>query len=145
MKIVGPTGYGPDGYIDPTTNMVYTVFFENKDSATAPASEVVVLDTLDKTLFDFSTFSFQDVVISDSTYEIQSFAQEFRVLLDMAPRINTMVQVTGTLDTGTGEIKVQYIALDRSTLELQEDVDLGFLPPNKTKPEVKAISAIVSH
>jgi hypothetical protein len=134
-EIVGPTGYGPDGYIDPTTNMVYTVFFENKDSATAPASEVVVLDTLDKTLFDFSTFSFQDVVISDSTYEIQSFAQEFRVLLDMAPRINTMVQVTGTLDTGTGEIKVQYIALDRSTLELQEDVDLGFLPPNKTKPE----------
>lgn len=115
--------------------MVYTVFFENKDSATAPASEVVVLDSLDKTKFDFNTFSFQDVVISDSAYEIQSFAKEFRILLDLAPRINTLVQVTGALDTATGEIRVQYLTLDRSTLELQEDVFLGFLPPNKTKPE----------
>lgn len=115
--------------------MVYTVYFENKDSATAPASKVVVLDTLDKTKFDFSTFSFQDVVIADSSYEVQSFAKEFRILLDMAPRINTLVQVTGALDTSTGEIRVQYLTLDRSTLELQEDVFLGFLPPNKNKPE----------
>jgi hypothetical protein len=134
-EITGPDGYGTPGYIDPETNMVYTVFFENKDSATAPASEVVVLDTLDKTKFDFSTFSFQDVTIADSSYEVQSFAKEFRILLDMAPRINTLVQVTGALDTATGEIRVQYLTLDRSTLELQEDVDLGFLPPNKEKPE----------
>ncbi|NNJ55978.1 MAG: hypothetical protein HKP14_07590, partial [Bacteroidia bacterium] len=134
-EIVGPTGYGDDNYIEESANMVYTVFFENKDSATAAASEVIVLDTLDKEKFDFSTFSFGDVVIADSAYKIQSFAKEFRIIVDLAPRIQTLVQITGSLDTATGEIRVNYLTLDRSTLELQEDVDLGFLPPNKTKPE----------
>ncbi|MEY2923941.1 MAG: hypothetical protein RLZZ337_481 [Bacteroidota bacterium] len=134
-EIAGPSGYGEDGYIEANADMVYTVYFENKDSATAAAQEVVVLDTLDKTKFDFSTLSFQDVTIADSTYDIQSFAKEFRIVVDLAPRIQTLVQVTGSLDTASGELKVSYVSLDRSTMELQEDVDLGFLPPNKTKPE----------
>jgi len=134
-EITGPTGYGTEGYIEANANMVYTVFFENKDSATAAANQVVVYDTLDKTKFDFSTFSFGDITIGDSTYEIQSFAKEFRVIIDLAPRIETLVQVTGSLDTASGEIKVNYQSVDRSTLEEQEDVDLGFLPPNKNQPE----------
>jgi len=134
-EITGPTGYGTEGYIEANANMVYTVYFENKDSATAAANQVIVYDTLDKTKFDFSTFSFGDITIGDSTYEIQSFAKEFRIILDLAPRIETLVQVTGSLDTASGEIKVNYQSVDRSTLEEQEDVDLGFLPPNKNRPE----------
>jgi len=134
-EIVGPTGYGSDGYVGSEANMIYTVFFENKDSATAPASEVLVTDTLDKTLFDLRTFSFNTFTISDSTYYVQSFANKFRILVDLAPRIYSIVQVTGEIDTSNGAIQVQYVTLDRSTLELNEDVDLGFLPPNKNKPE----------
>jgi len=134
-EIAGPSGYGADGYIEANADMVYTIYFENKDSATAAAQEVVVLDTLDKTKFDFNTLSFQDITIADSTYDIQSFAKEFRIIIDLAPRIQTLVQVTGSLDTASGQLKVSYVTLDRSTMELQEDVDLGFLPPNKTKPQ----------
>ncbi|MCB9241203.1 MAG: hypothetical protein H6608_08725 [Flavobacteriales bacterium] len=134
-EITGPVGFGSDGYVGVDANMFYTVYFENKDSATAPATEVVVYDTINKDHLDFTTFSFNNIVIADSTYAVQGFAQKFRLLIDMAPRINCLVQVTGELDTANGAIEVQYTTLDRSTLELNEDVDLGFLPPNKTSPE----------
>lgn len=151
-EITGPTGYGADGYIGINTNMVYTVYFENKDTAQAAASDVIILDTLDKNLFNFETFYFNNITIADSTYEIQSFSHEFRILVDLAPRIHAIVQVTGSIDTATGAIKVSYLTLDRSTLEPNEDVDLGFLPPNKSRPEGEgnfsysvALDSMVSH
>ncbi len=134
-EITGPIGYGDDHYISSESNLVYTVFFENKDSATAPASDVIVYDTIDVDQFDLNTFSFNSITISDSTYKIQAFSKEFRLLIDLSPRINSIVQVTGNLDTISGEIKVTYLTLDKSTLEFIEDVDLGFLPPNKVSPE----------
>ena len=134
-EITGPGGYGQDHYINANTNMVYTVFFENKDTAKAPATDVIVYDTLETTKFDFSTFSFNSVTIADSTYDIQAFSKEFSLLIDLSPRINTIVQVLGSLDTTNGVIQVGYYTLDRSTLEPSEDVDLGFLPPNKSAPE----------
>lgn len=134
-EIAGPDGYGFDGYVGARANMVYTVYFENKDTASAPATNVVVFDTLDKSKFDFSTFSFGQVTIADSTYNIQGFSKEFRIMIDLAPRIQSLVQVTGSLDTSNGVIMVSYLTMDRSTLEPNEDVDLGFLPPNQTQPE----------
>jgi len=115
--------------------MVYTVYFENKDSAKAPATDVIVYDTLETSKFDFSTFSFNSITISDSIYEIQAFSKEFSLLIDLSPRINTIVSVIGSIDTINGVIQVGYYTLDRSTLEPSEDVDLGFLPPNKSAPE----------
>lgn len=134
-EIAGPGGFGDDNYIGADANLVYTVYFENKDSAQAPATDVIVLDTIDKTQFDFETFSFNSITIADSTYPVESFSKKFRLLIDLSPRIETIVQVTGTLDTSNGAIEVSYITLDKSTLDLNEDVDLGFLPPNKVSPE----------
>lgn len=134
-EIAGPGGYGEAGYIGADANLVYTVYFENKDSATASAQEVIVKDTINPSQFDLSAFSFNSFAIGDSTYKIQSFSKSFRLLVDLAPRINSIVQVTGNIDTNNGAILVSYLTLDRSTLELNEDVDLGFLPPNKKQPE----------
>lgn len=134
-EMVGPQGFAAGKYISDATHMAYTVYFENKDTAQAAAVEVLILDTLDKNLFDFNTFSFQHVTIADSSYEIEGFAKEFRILVDLSPRIETLVQITGSLDTVNGLITVRYLSLDRSSLEDQEDVDLGFLPPNKTAPQ----------
>lgn len=134
-EIAGPDGYSNDHYVGSDANMVYTVYFENKDTAHAPATDVVVLDTLDRSKFDLNTFSFNSVTIADSTYAIQTFSKEFRILIDLSPRIQAVVQVTGSLDTTNGAIQVSYLTKDRSTLEPNEDVDLGFLPPNKLAPE----------
>ena len=132
-EIAGPDGYGSDNYIGKGNLMNYRVYFENKDSATSPATDVVIHDTIDLKKLDYKTFSFGEIVIADSVYKIQAFAKEFTLLIDLYPRIASVVKVHGILDSAKGVITVTFNTLDRTTLDPNEDVDLGFLPPNKTK------------
>ncbi len=131
----GPQGYTADRYISREGNLNYTLFFENKKTAGAAALEVFVSDTLDVNQFDFSTFSFQAISFGDNTVKIQEFAKEFRILVDLYPAKDIILQVHGKLDTITGVVSWDFHSLDRITLELTEDPDLGFLPPNVSPPE----------
>ncbi len=132
---VGPQGYTSDHYISKEGNINYTIFFENKKTAGAAALEVFVNDTLDSKKFDFNTFSFSNVTFGDTTIKIQEFAKEFKVLVDLYPEKNIIVQVHGKLEVASGVVSWDFHSLDRITLELTEDPDLGFLPPNTTSPE----------
>jgi uncharacterized repeat protein (TIGR01451 family) len=49
-KQVEPTGIGNEGYIKEGEELHYTVFFENVDTATAEAVNIIVVDTLDPNL-----------------------------------------------------------------------------------------------
>ncbi len=53
-KIMDPSGYGTGHFITPNNGLMYTVYFENSDSATLPATDILILDTLDSKL-DWST------------------------------------------------------------------------------------------
>jgi hypothetical protein len=132
---VGPQGYTSEHYISKEGNINYTIFFENKKTAGAAALEVFVTDTLDSKKFDFNTFSFSNVTFGDTTIKIQEFAKEFKILVDLYPKKNIIVQIHGKLDVTTGVVSWDFHSLDRVTLELTEDPDLGFLPPNATSPE----------
>ena len=132
---VGPRGFTDQRYISKEGNLNYTIFFENKKTAEASALEVFVKDTLDITKFDFKTFSFSTVSFGDTTAKIQAFAKEFKILVDLYPKKNIIVQVHGVLDTIKGIVSWDFHSLDRISLELTEDPDLGFLPPNVTGPE----------
>jgi len=134
-EMVGPQGFTADNYISNKVNMSYSIYFENIDTASASALEVFIKDTLDITKFDFSTFSFNTITIGDTTVKIQNNAKEFTILVDMYPKIDIIAQVHGVLDTLTGVISWDFHSLDRITLELTEDPDLGFLPPNVNYPE----------
>ncbi len=134
-EIVGPEGYTDDNYISGQGNKSYRIYFENKDTATASALEVFVYDTLDITKFNLSTFSFNTITFGDTTLHIQDYAKEFQVLVDMYPQKDIIVQVHGVIDTLNGAISWDFHSLDRITLELTEDPDLGFLPPNVNYPE----------
>jgi hypothetical protein len=132
---MGPQGYTSEHFISKEGNMNYTIFFENKNTAGAAALEVFITDTLDKQKFDFSTFSFSKVTFGDTVVKIQDYAREFKVLVDLYPKKNIIVQIHGKLDTLTGVVSWNFHSLDRITLELTEDPDGGFLPPNKISPE----------
>ena len=54
----GPAGFGSNGYMATSAPMNYTIYFENKKEATAPAWKIVILDTLDENVFDLSTVKF---------------------------------------------------------------------------------------
>ncbi len=131
----GPQGYTADRYIPKEGNLNYTIFFENLPTAGASALEVFITDTLDVTKFDFSTFSFHTIAFADTSIKIQQYAKEFQVLVDLFPKKETIVQIHGKLDTLTGIVKWDFHSLDRQTMELTEDPDGGFLPPNKISPE----------
>ncbi len=53
-KLVTPTGTGTAGSIAPNQQMTYTINFQN--TGTAPALNVVIRDTIDTSVLDFSTF-----------------------------------------------------------------------------------------
>jgi len=130
-EIAGPSGFGNNNYIGNGNLLSYRVYFENKDSATAPATDVIVYDTIDLKKLDSKAFSFGEIVIANAIYPVQAFAKSFTMLIDLYPRIASVVRVVGNLDTSNGVISVRFNTLDRSTLDPNEDVDLGFLPPNK--------------
>lgn len=132
---VGPQGYTTDRYISKEGNLNYTIFFENLKTAGAAALEVFITDTLDVNKFDFRTFSFNTIAFGDTSVKIQEYAREFKILLDLYPEKNILLQVHGKLDTLTGIASWSFHSLDRITKELTEDPDGGFLPPNVNSPE----------
>lgn len=54
----GPAGYGESGFMATAAPMNYTIFFENKKEAQAPAWKIVIVDTLDPNVYDISSVEF---------------------------------------------------------------------------------------
>lgn len=134
-EMVGPQGYGTEHYISKSGQKQYRIYFENKSTASAPALEVFIYDTLDKSKFDLGTFSFGHVTFGDTTVYVQEFAKAFSLLVDRYPAQHVIVQVNGHIDTSNGALFISFHSLDRISLELTEFDTLGFLPPNKVSPE----------
>lgn len=133
-EMIGPSGYGDQNWIQKTNLIPYTVLFENKSSATAPAHDVFVTDTLDLSAFDlkefgFGAFGFGDTILSPNGNKLKKFAMD----VDLRPAKNLITRVSGNLDTITGVVKWEFISLNPTTMELEEDPFIGFLPPNNTE------------
>lgn len=130
-EMIGPNGFGDENWMQPVSEMPYTILFENKSTATAPANEVLITDVLDTLKFDLSDFSFGAFGWGDTIFE-QSVAKvrEFSHDIDLRPTKNTIVRVSGKLDESTATVKWNFISLDPETMDKQEDPYLGFLPPN---------------
>ncbi|MBK9734726.1 MAG: T9SS type A sorting domain-containing protein [Saprospiraceae bacterium] len=130
----GLTGYGDDNYILDQKTIPYTIHFENKASATAPAHTVYVTDTLDKTTFDLNSFSLGDIVIGDQLIRPEKGLKEY-VTDEKINGKNVTARVYAKIDQNTGIVNWVIRSLDPVMLEDIEDPDLGFLPPNITNPE----------
>ena len=114
---------------------IYTVFFENLETATAAAQEVVVTDQLDT---DASTSRRSRSGRSRSTRLTLSPApgvQAWSGGADLRPEENLVVSSTPALDEATGIVTWRFRSLDPDTLELPDDPLAGFLAPNVTPPE----------
>lgn len=131
-EMIGP--WGPDDnahYIQPIHNMAYTVTFENKASATAPAHEVFVTDTLDATKYDLSTFGFSSFGWAENSYSVGgSQTQEFtRDIIYNVKGQDILVRVSGQYDATAGIARWSFVSLKKNGEEI-DDPDLGFLLPN---------------
>jgi WD40 repeat protein len=130
---VGLAGWDGVGSIIPGTRMVYTIFFENVITATAPAQEVFITDQLSDKL-DWTTLLFEEVAFGDNTLAIEgdggSFQTQALVNDYRSPSTNWWVDIAGQLDVNTGELGWTLRMLDPDTGLLPSDVNAGFLPPN---------------
>jgi hypothetical protein len=106
----------------------YTVYFENKATATAPAQEIFINDDLDAHL-DWDTFKLGNVSFGKYIVEDLSGLQsgKTRVTLD-----NTLaVDIEAHRFAGSGLVKWTFRTVDVETGDLPEDALAGFLPPEK--------------
>ncbi|MFV0391404.1 MAG: LamG-like jellyroll fold domain-containing protein [Paludibacteraceae bacterium] len=129
-EMIGPNGHGTENWIKPIADIPYTILFENKSTATAPAHDVVVTDTLDLNSFDVEKFSFEKYGWGDSIFsQVQSGSKEFSRDIDLRPAKELIVRVSGKLDKISGVVRFEFKSLNPVTLS-EEDPFLGFLPPN---------------
>lgn len=147
-EMIGP--WGPDDnahYIQPIHQMPYMITFENKSSATAPAHEVFVTDTLDLSKLDAATFSFTSFGWADTRLVVGgSQTQEFT--RDVQYKVNgqdILVRVSGQFDPQTGIARWAFVSLQKNGEEI-EDPDLGFLLPNNDNRDGEGfVSFIIEH
>jgi hypothetical protein len=133
---LGPGGWAEERFYRPTVGTPYTVRFENLDTATFPAQEVVIVDTLDTEAFDLSTFAFGPIRWGvDGEVVPPPGAQAFETEVSLAPEFDATLLITAALETETGRATWHFVTLDNGTGDLPEDGTVGFLPPNQTQPE----------
>ena len=147
-EMIGP--WGPDDdkhYIQPIHQMPYMITFENKATASAPANEVFVTDTLDLTKLDAETFSFSSFGWADTTFVVGgSRTQEFT--RDVNYKVNghdILVRVSGQFNPATGVVNWSFASLEANGSELA-DVMKGFLLPNDQNGRGEGyVSFIIDH
>ncbi|MCJ7812608.1 hypothetical protein MUP95_04720, partial [bacterium] len=123
----GPTGFGSNGSLSLNQLLQYMVYFENVDSATAAAEEVLLQDTLDVNL-DWSTFELGEIVFGDTSVTVPSSLQNYATTVILND--TTHVEITCSFDLGSG-IAQWYL---RGT-DPRDGYYMGFLPPNVASPE----------
>jgi hypothetical protein len=133
---VGAQGAGAQHFIAGFEPMRYSIFFENKPEATAPAQDVVITDQLDVSKFDLSTFSLGPVSFGkDRIVTPPPGLSEWTTDVDLRPANKLVVRISAKLDKATGLVTWKFISLDPATMQPTQDALAGFLPPNKTAPE----------
>ncbi len=104
----GPVGLTPENFIDGNGLMHYTIRFENLNTATAPASEVRIFDTLDAGFYDVNSIRFTGFGFSDSTYQILFAPGSYVQEVDLRPAKNTIVRFKAFLDPVQECIKMDF-------------------------------------
>ena len=130
-EMIGPSGYGDVNWTQKNSVIPYTVLFENKSTATAPAHLVTITDTLDLSKFDlkefgFGSFGFGDTILVPNGNKLKQFSMD----VDLISKMNLITRVSGKLDTISGVITWEFISLNPTEMMLEEDPLVGFLPPN---------------
>jgi hypothetical protein len=126
---VGSHGVGVEQYISGATPLRYTVFFSNKETATAPAQQVVISDQLDITKDDLKSLSIGPVAFGSQLVSPPPFQTDFSTTVDLRPATNLLVAIRANLNSSNGLLTWNLQSLDPSTGLPPPDPTAGFLPP----------------
>lgn len=132
---IGPVGNEPENYFYGQSKVNYTIYFENLNSATAPATSVEIFDTLDVNFFDISTLQFTGFGFNDVRYHVMHSSDSYVQEIDLRPAKNTIVRFEAKLDSISHSLVWKFSSFHPQTRDLVSNVSDGFLNPNVTSPE----------
>ncbi len=132
-EIIGPEGFGPQRFRQPSAApLPYTIYYENDpDQATAPAQEVVITHQLDADL-DWSTFELSSFGFGDLTIDAPPGLQEYQTRVEYQNQDGSplLVDVLAGLNRETGLATWTFRSVDPVSGALPDGVFDGFLPIN---------------
>jgi hypothetical protein len=132
---IGPIGITSENYFNGENVMHYRIRFENVDTATASAVQVIITDTLDASFYDISSLRFTGFGFADSSYQILNANESYAQEMDLRPAKNAILRFEATVDTLSNSILWKFYTLHPTTRELVNTITDGFLNPNVTSPE----------
>jgi len=127
--LIGPDGYGVEGFIQPTGSWSYTVDFEN--DGTAAAQDVTVTQQLDPSL-DWSTFQLGSFGFGAVDVTVPAGLTQYQTTIAYENVDNSPLNVVVSLDFNvqTGVLTGTFTSLDPTTGQAPTGVYDGFLPPD---------------
>jgi len=130
----GVPGTGEGHWVPRGELLTYSIFFENKPTASAPAQEVIVTDYLSEYL-DWSTFRLTDIQWGSYLVDVPPDAGVLsarETIADYRPEVSKAwwVDIAATMNSVNGKVEWKFRTLDPDTGELPEDALAGLLPPN---------------
>jgi hypothetical protein len=137
---VGPAGMDANRTTSGVHPLTYTIYFENKDTiiggiSTIPVKICTIYDTLDMQKYNLSTFRFGALGFGGRSALPIETRGGFEATLDYRPQVLTPVRVTGEINEQTGVVKWTFASLDPDSGLPTVEPELGFLPPNRNRPE----------
>ena len=134
--IVGPAGVtvGSQRFVARADSLPYRIEFENKATASLPATQVVITHTLDADL-DATTFALGAVSFGGRTWQAPAGVRTWTTLLDDRDRSGLYVRMRARLDVPTRVVTWTFTGLDPNTMSPPVDTTRGFLPKNTTSPQ----------
>ena len=132
---IGPKGASESHYINSGKHLSYEIFFENKETATASAQAVIIMDKLDLTKLDINSFSFGAIKFSEHSVFPPPYSTTFIEEVDLRPKNELIVRINASLDQITGFVIWRFTSIDPATGQAPKDPLAGFFPPNINPPE----------
>lgn len=135
----GPAGFDSEGtpedqlkkYIVGDHSLGYMIFYENLETATAAAQEVLITDQLDSNL-DWTTFQFGDMQVGEKIISIEGGQKNFSTKVDLRPSMPVLADVDCSFNQTNGLIQCLFRGEDLETGELAD-----LLPPNTIQEDPK--------
>jgi hypothetical protein len=130
---LGSRGAKEHNYIDPGRPLIYEIKFENLETASAPAQEVVITDHLDTANIEIDTLVLGPVTVGDHRVVPPLGSRALSTTMDLRPARNMLVHLEANVDA-TGLLTWRFTSIDPVGGGLPEDPFSGFLPPNLDPP-----------
>jgi RHS repeat-associated protein len=129
--LIGPAGYGSQGFIQDSGTLPYTIDFEN--DGTAAAQDVAVTEQLDPNL-DWSTFQLGSFGFGPINVTVPAGLTQYQTTISYENTDGTPLDVLINLDFNvqTGLLTATFTSIDPSTGQAPTGVFDGFLYPNNS-------------